>query len=173
MEVAATISSTGSGNSLRRAFPAARRMPAFTLVEIILAVAIFAVMTGGAAVFLGGSQDEDDLSAARRTLEEAARGARTQALQSGRDQWVRLFSSRVGATSFPPGIQLDLLTPQEMSAGIRTWGSPEDLSGYAWYFSRYGWLEPLRIRLRTAGGRQESFSFAALTGELIPEPGVR
>ena len=173
MEVAATISSTGSGNSLRRASSAARRMSAFTLVEIILAVAIFAVMMGGAAVFWGSSQDEDDLSAARRSLEEAAQQARVQALQSGQDQWVRLFSGRVGTTSLPPGIQLDLLTPQEISAGIRSWGKPDSRSGYPWYFSRYGWLEPLRIRLRTKDEKQQAFSFTALTGELIPDPGVR
>lgn len=173
MEVPATISSTGSGSRLRREFSARWRVPAFTLVEIILAVAIFAVMMGGAAVFLGSSSKDDDLSAARRILEEAAQVARAQALQTGRDQWVRLFTNRVGAAPLGSGLQLDLLTPQEMSAGIRSWGRPDSVGGYAWYFSRYGWLEPLRVRLRTADGKQQSFSFAALTGELLLEPAGR
>jgi hypothetical protein len=138
-----------------------------------LAVAIFAVMMGGAAVFLGSSSGEDDLSVARRFLEEAAQGARTQALQSGRDQWVRLYTNRVGTNTLPGGIQLDLLTPQEMSSGIRSWGRPDAPAGYPWYFSRYGWLEPVRIRLRGPDERQQIFTFAALTAELIPEAGGR
>lgn len=173
MEAAATISSTGSGSRLRRVLSKRRRLSAFTLVEIILAVAIFAVMMGGGVVFLGSLGGEDDLTAAQRILTEAAQEARLRALQTGQDQSIRLFTNRVGATSFPPGVQLDLLTPQEMSAGIRSWGKPDSASGYPWYFSRYGWLEPLRIRLREAEGAQQSFSFAALTGELIPEPGSR
>lgn len=173
MEVAATISFTGSGSRWRRGSPERRPLSAFTLVEIILAVAIFAVMMGGAAVFWGSSGEDDELSAARRSLEEAARTARSQALQTGQDQWVRLFTNRVGVTPLGSGVQLDLLTPQEMSAGIRSWGRPDSTAGYAWYFSRYGWLEPLRVRLRTTDGQQTAFSFAALTGELIPEAGPR
>lgn len=173
MEAAATISSTENGSNLRRGLFGRHGGPAFTLVEIILAVAILAVMLGAGAMFLGTSAGEDDLSATQRILEEAVQGARQQALETGRDQWVRLFTNRVGTASFASGVQLDLLTPQEMSAGVRSWGRPDANGGYPWYFSRYGWLEPVRIRLRGPDQEQRIFTFAALTGELIPEIGAR
>lgn len=172
MEAGTTISSTASRSRPWRGFCGRRPEGGFTLVEIILAVAIFTVMVGGAAVFLGSNSAEDEFSRARRSLEEAAQQARAQALQSGRDQWVSLYTNGVAESPFAPGIELDLLTPQEMSAGIYTWGRPAS-RGYDWYFSRYGWLEPLRVRLRARGGQEQTFFFAALTAELIAEPAGR
>lgn len=130
-------------------------------------------MMGGGVVFLGHLGGEDEMTTAQKILTEAAQETRLQALQTGRDQSLRLFTNRVGTKCLGSGIQLDLLTPQEMSAGIQSWGKPDSATGYPWYFSRYGWLEPLRVRLRAADGAQQSFSFAALTGELIPEPVAR
>lgn len=167
--VATTTSCT---ESPKRVFGSPRsRLPGagFTLVEIILVVAIAAVMMGGAAVFLTGEFSiQNDFSVAREALEMAIQGARNQALQGGRDQQVLLFTNQVARTKLPAGMELNIISPAEISAGIRSWGRPPK-SGYAWYFSSYGWIEPLRIRLRMEDGQWETFSFAALTGELIPE----
>lgn len=172
MEETATISSTESGSRLTQPRPGATWASAFTLVEIILAVAILAVMMGGAVVFMGGSSAEDEFSLAQRALESAAQEARAQALQANRDQYVMLLTNGPAKSQFGPGISLDLLTPQEISAGIRDWGTPGS-RGYSWYFSRYGWLEPLHVQLRSRDGQKRAFVFVALTGELIPDLAFR
>lgn len=173
MAAPATILFT-EGKSRLSGFGSSQGVPgAFTLVEVILAVAIAAVMMGGAVLFLREGLAEDEFAIARQALEDAAQKARADALRTGQDRWVSLFANGVENEKFPPEVKMDLLTPQEISAGVRTWGKPPEKTGYPWFFSRYGWLEPVRIRLRTEGGRQEAYSFAALTGELIPEPLIR
>ena len=168
MEVAATTSFTArqSKADLVRLSQAEPR--GFTLVEIILAVAIAAVVMGGGAVLLTSGLGQDDFADARRALEEAAQSARTQALQSGEDQFVLLHSNGVGEAKFSEGTRLVLITSRDVSQGERTWANPER-AGTRWFFSRYGWLEPIRMQLRAEGRKSESFTFAALTGELIPE----
>lgn len=168
MGAATTISSTARQSKADPIRFSRAKPGAFTLVEIILAVAIAAVVMGGGAVLLTSGLGQDDFADARRALEEAAQSARTQALQSGGDQCVLLYTNGVGGSKFAKGTRLVLITSRDVSRGERAWANPER-GGTRWFFSRYGWLEPIRMQLRTEGRKPESFTFAALTGELIPE----
>lgn len=168
MEAATTISSTARRSKADPIRFSRTKPEGFTLVEIILAVAIAAVVMGGGAVLLTSGMGEDDFADARRALEEAAQSARTQALQNGQDQFVLLFTNGVGGAKFGGGTRLVLITSRDVSRGERSWANPER-AGTRWFFSRYGWLDPIRMQLRAEGRKPESFTFAALTGELIPE----
>ena len=141
----------------------------FTLVEIVLVIAIGVVFFGGAAVLLTTTGGDKDLIAARKQLEIAARSSREAALREGRKKVVVLNDTGVGGAAFSGGVEMDLITPQDLSVGRRGWGRPKD---YQWTFTGGGLVEPIRVRLRR-GANVEQFSFSALTGETTTEPAER
>jgi len=133
----------------------------FTLVEIVLVIAIAVVFFGGAAVLLTSGAGDRDLGEARQNLEQAARAAREQALRNGAKQVVVLNANGPANGPFPAGVEMLLITPLDLSLGRKGWGRPED---YKWSFTAGGLVEPIRVRLQK-GEAAEQFSFSALTGE--------
>ena len=149
-----------------RQFPARRTAAGgFTLVEIVLVIAIAVVFFGGAAVLLTSSTGDKDLNKARRDLEQAARSAREEALRSGSKQVVVLNANGPAGGPFASGVEMLLITPLDLSLGKKGWGTPED---YKWSFTAGGLVEPIRVRLQK-GEAAEQFSFSALTGESLSE----
>jgi len=137
----------------------------FTLLEVMLAVGIGVVFMGGAVVFLSSTGGDKDLAKARRILEDQAGQARENALRFGREQRVVLNAKGIGGEVFPDGIEMDLITPQDLALGRRGWVIPLD---YQWLFTGSGLVEPIRVRLRH-DDNIEQFSFGALTGETMTE----
>lgn len=137
----------------------------FTLVEIVLVIAIGVVFFGGAALLLTTSAGDKDLTEARRQLQQAAREARVAALSQGAKQIVVLNARGIGGGTFPGGVVMDLITPRDLAVGLKGWGRPLD---YRWTFTGGGLVEPIRVRLRK-GATVEQFSFSALTGETLTE----
>jgi prepilin-type N-terminal cleavage/methylation domain-containing protein len=137
----------------------------FTLLEVMLAVGIGVVFMGGAAVFLTSTGGDKDLARARRILEDQAGLARENALRFGRAQRVVLDLKGAGGKSFPEGVEMELITPEDLAVGRRGWGKPQD---YQWLFTGSGLVEPIRVRLRH-DNNIEQFSFGALTGESTNE----
>ena len=137
----------------------------FTLLEVMLAVGIGVVFMGGAVVFLSSTGGDKDLAKARKILEDQAGQARENALRFGREQRVVLNAKGIGGEVFPDGIEMDLITPQDLALGRRVWGKPQD---YPWLFTGSGLVEPIRVRLRH-DNNTEQFSFGALTGETMTE----
>jgi len=137
----------------------------FTLVEILLVIAMGVVFFGGAALLLMDSPGDKDVVDSRELLQEVARAARLAALSQGKKQVVVLNVTGVGGKSFSGGVQMDLITPRDMAAGLKGWGRPLD---YDWTFTAGGLVEPIRVRLRK-GDVLEQFSFSALTGEILNE----
>lgn len=145
--------------------PGKARHAGFTLLEVMLAVGIGVVFMGGAAVFLSSTGGDKELAQARKVLEDQAGQAREKALESGREQRVMLNAQNVGGEEFPDGVSMDVITPQDLAQGRRSWGKPQD---YAWLFTGSGLVEPIRVRLRHHEN-VEQFSFGALTGETLTE----
>ena len=139
----------------------------FTLLEIILAVGIGVIFMGGAVVFLSSTGEDREIRAARESLEEAAGLAREKALSSGREQHVLLTEEAVNGEQLPAGVEMSLITTEDLVAGRRSWGKPPR-DGFAWLITGGGLVEPIRVRLRHAGNQMQ-FSFSALTGESITE----
>lgn len=131
----------------------------------MLAVGIGVVFMGGAVVFLTSTGGDKDLARARKILEEQAGQARERALASGREQRIRLNPGNAGGESFPEGVSMDVITPQDLAQGRRGWGKPQD---YSWLFTGSGLVEPIKVRLRH-DSNVEQFSFGALTGETVTE----
>jgi prepilin-type N-terminal cleavage/methylation domain-containing protein len=137
----------------------------FTLIEIVLAIAIGVVFMGGAAVFLSSKGGDQDLESARKLLEERAGQAREKALSTGRAQRVVLGERGVDGSAFPAGVEMMIVTPLDRSKGKSGWKTPED---YQWLFTGGGLVEPLRVLLKH-NENEEQFSFSALTGESVTE----
>jgi len=137
----------------------------FTLIEIVLAIAIGVVFMGGAAVFLSSTGGDRDLESARKLLEEKAGQAREKALSTGRTQRVVLGGRGVDGSAFPNGVEMMFVTPLNRSKGESGWKTPED---YQWLFTGGGLVEPLRVLLKH-NENEEQFSFSALTGESVTE----
>ena len=104
----------------------------FTLIEIVLAIAIGVVFMGGAAVFLSSTGGDRDLESARKLLEERAGQAREKALSTGRAQRVVLGGRGVDGRPFENGVELMIVTPLDRSKGKSGWKTPED---YQWLFT--------------------------------------
>ena len=138
----------------------------FTLIEIVLAIAIGVVFMGGAAVFLSSTGGDRDLESARKLLEERAGQAREKALSTGRAQRVVLGAGGVDGSAFENGVEMLIVTPLDRSKGRNGWKTPED---YEWLFTGGGVVEPLRVLLKH-NENEEQFSFSALTGESVTEP---
>jgi prepilin-type N-terminal cleavage/methylation domain-containing protein len=137
----------------------------FTLVEIVLVIAIGVVFFGGAAVLLTTTAGDKDLTKARQELEQAARSAREQALRSGSKKVVVLNAGGLDGGAFPSGVEMLLITPRDLALGFGGWGRPLD---YQWTFTGGGLVEPIRVRLQK-GEKADQFSFSALTGETFNE----
>jgi len=137
----------------------------FTLIEIVLVIAIGVVFMGGAAVFLASTGGDKELARARKMLEDQAGQARENSLRFGREQRVVLNANGVGGEVFPEGVEMRLITPEDLAQGRRGWGKP---LAYQWLFTGSGLVEPIRVRLRH-DRNTEQFSFSALTGETITE----
>ena len=137
----------------------------FTLIEIVLAIAIGVVFMGGAAVFLSSTGGDKDLAMARSLLEEQAGAAREKALETGLAQRVMLGGRGVGGQPFPDEVEMMIVTPLERSKGRSGWKTPED---YEWLFTGGGLVEPLQVLLKH-GDNEVQFSFSALTGESVTE----
>lgn len=137
------------------------RTGAFTLVEIILVMAIGVVLAGGAAVLLLATTGDRDLADTRALLEKAAAEARKKALSSGASQRVTIATAEVEGRPIPAEVEMSIATP-----GRKIWTQYRE--GYQWLFTGGGLVEPIRVRLRHAGNT-EQFSFSALTGESITE----
>ena len=137
----------------------------FTLIEIVLAIAIGVVFMGGAAVFLSSTGGDKDLAMARSLLEEQAGAAREKALETGVSQRVMLGGRGVGGQRFPDEVEMMIVTPLFLSLGQRGWKIPED---YEWLFTGGGVVEPIQVLLKH-GDNEVQFSFSALTGESVTE----
>jgi type II secretory pathway pseudopilin PulG len=143
----------------------------FTLLEIILAVGIGVIFMGGAVVFLSSTGEDREIRRAREIFEEAAGLAREKALGSGQSQLVLLEEKAVNGEALPEGVEMGLITTEDLVAGRRSWGKPPE-EGFRWLVTGGGLVEPIRVRLRHAGN-EEQFSFSALTGESITEKAER
>ena len=133
----------------------------FTLLEIILAVGIGVIFMGGAVVFLSTTGGDRDLIQYRKMLEEEVGTAREKALGTGMQQRILLNARAVAEKEFPGEVEMDFITPEDLSRGRRGWSKPEN---YQWLITGGGLVEPIRVRLRHGENREE-FDFNALTGE--------
>jgi general secretion pathway protein H len=104
-----------------------RRTPGFTLIEMMVCLAILAVVLTLLPPLLGRTRDNAALAEAARTLAAALRETRDEAITTGRDTSLAIdlasgtFRDGSGKVqSLPPGIRLSLVTTTQERLGERS-----------------------------------------------------
>jgi len=133
----------------------------FTLIEIVLVIAMGVLFMGGAAVFLASTGGDKEVIKTRRMLEEAAGEAREKALATGQSQRIVVSTSKINGQPIPIDVEMSLSVARR-----KNWEQYGE--GYMWLVTGGGLVEPIRVRLRH-DRNTEQFSFSALTGETITE----
>jgi prepilin-type N-terminal cleavage/methylation domain-containing protein len=147
---------------------------AFTLLEILVVLALMAVLFTLAAVHFGGISEERALAEPATEIKALARKAQRTAVLENRSQTLSITPSRVGDVNIPTDVQL-LVRPW----GTKQWHRPggEDKSpAFAWNFDPSGLCEPIGLRLELGPSSYE-IDFHPLTGgvdeervEIIAQP---
>lgn len=141
----------------RRSGPAA-----FTLLEVLMALALFAVVAAAAAPLLldafAGSRAEE----AAQAVEEAALALHSEALAQGRRR-----AAGLSAGGLTPGRPL----PDGWRLEVRRLSEPrfrKPREGETWEFNSAGICEPLALRL-SGDGQSVELKFDPLTAQSINE----
>ena len=152
------------------------RRGAFTLMEMVVVLAIMVLLTGFFAVQFGENTDEELLSPVAQDLKQLARQAVTEAaayredyailLDPGQFQLVRGQGAGAGG-AVSLAVEETRSIPEGLIVGVRWFGDPEwkPVEGQAWLFRSGGLCEPIEIRLEIP--RSKAFielAFDPLTG---------
>ena len=160
----------GRGGPFPARYPAFRSSaPAFTILEIVMVLAITVLLIGAATPALTGMLRAEQLKAPARELEAMAITARCNALAEQRPYQIVLRpdgfqlerpggEARDGVLAnftLPGGVDFELATwPEEK------WGKPKR---HVWYFAPTGLCEPIRVMFRK-GDSYFSQKYSAVTG---------
>lgn len=145
-----------------------RRPPAgFTLLEMMIVIALIAIMFVGTAPLISASSRERRLRAAAEKIEEMVRSERSKAQAAGERRVLEarpagfFEKSRKGreVLAMPEGAAITLRAPDGK------WNKPE---GQEWEFSPIGMVTPLSVRLQEDDAWME-IDFDLLTGRLAEE----
>lgn len=140
---------------------------AYTLIEIMLVLALIAIMFLGAAPLVSASMRERRLRSAAEDIEGMVRAQRSQALTSGERRVLRIESS--GFYDKSKKHKLVLASQKSELMSVRLPGSDwSDPDGQDWEFSPIGMVTPLSVRLKE-GASWIEVDFDLLTGRVADE----
>ena len=131
----------------------------FTLLEIIIALTLVAILVGASLPYL---YDSYATSAGERSMEDITsltQETRRQAMENGEMRFLKISSKGLGDRELPDGWVLEI-------KGLNDSKFHPPARDQRWEFSSAGICEPLSLRL-THGDRQLVTSFDALTGQPI------
>ena len=136
----------------------ARKRGGFTLLEIIIALALVAILVSAALPYLFDAFANGAGDRASSSLAEKASETRSTAIESGTNQQLLLTPTGIGGSPLPNGWSLQI-----KGLNDNKFHPPE--RGRTWEFTRAGVCEPLTIRIveEGRGGRFIETTFDALT----------
>jgi prepilin-type N-terminal cleavage/methylation domain-containing protein len=160
-----------------------KRPPGFTLIEVVIVLAIATIIMGSAAGFLIYSSDERLLRDASGEIEVLAKRARMTAIlqqtpyavefregvvrvlpfaQAGQDEKKTVGGHRIGGQPSLPPVSEDrqFVLKEGMRVSVRRWNSEEWFSTlkdtvHVWRFDPNGLCEPISVRLNLEKGWSE------------------
>ncbi|HEY8903170.1 MAG TPA: prepilin-type N-terminal cleavage/methylation domain-containing protein [Chthoniobacterales bacterium] len=140
---------------------------AYTLIEIMLVLALIAIMFLGAAPLVSASMRERRLRSAAEDIEGMVRDQRLQALTAGERRVLRIEPT--GFYDKGKKHKLVLASQKSELMSVRLPGSDwSDPDGQDWEFSPIGMVTPLSVRLKE-GPSWIEVDFDLLTGRVADE----
>ena len=139
---------------------------AFTLLEILVVLALMGVLFTLAAVHFGGISEERALAEPATEIKALARKAQRTAVLENRPQTLSITPSAVGDVTVPAGVQL-LVRPWGTTQWLRP-GGDNKAPAFAWNFDPSGLCEPIGLRLERGPSSYE-IDFHPLTGGVDEE----
>ena len=130
---------------------------AFTLLEIIIALALVAILVSASLPYLFDSFASAEGDKAADAITEIAQETRRKAIEAGHRESLPLTAGKVGVASLPSGWKLEVMTLNDAK-----FHPPS--KGQSWNFSAAGICEPLSLRLSGRDG-QITLRFDALTAQ--------
>lgn len=135
--------------------------PGFTLLEIIIALALVAILISASLPYLFDSFASTEGERAMENIIAKARETRSEAMEKGETRQFLITSSGVEGIPLSGGWKLEVM-------GINDSKFHEPARNQVWKFNAAGICEPLTLRL-SHGERQVSETFDALTGQPVHE----
>jgi prepilin-type N-terminal cleavage/methylation domain-containing protein len=142
--------------------------PGFTLLEIMMVLALIAIIFIGSAPLIVASSRERSMRDAASEIEAMVRAERHDVMASGERRVLEIRP----AGFFEKGLKPREVLPMTKAAkltfrapGERDWGKP---TGQEWEFSPIGMVTPLSVRLEN-GDYWMELDFDMLTGRLAEE----
>lgn len=161
-----------------------RRGRGFTLLEVLIVLAVMILFVGFFGLYFEGSAEEEALARVTVDLKGAALKSKKRSFTFRRNQFI-VFGQRAFWTtenpptpddpvpalgpdaerfSLPPGVEVRLLAP-----GSDRWA---DARGHVWTFRASGLSDPLQVRF-TAGDSYSELDFNVLTALAEEETVIR
>lgn len=133
----------------------------FTLLEIIIALALVAILISASLPYLFDSFASTEGERSMETIVAKARETRAEAIEKGETRQLRITSSGVDGIPLSGGWKLEVM-------GINDFKFHEPARNQVWKFNAAGICEPLSLRL-SHGEHQVNEKFDALTGQPVHE----
>ena len=143
--------------------PSAGRGGGFTLLEIIIALALIAILAAASLPYLLDSFAGSAGERATEAIVSRVKEVRLKAIETGTRQDLELTTAGIAGTPLPKGWKLEIkgLNDSRFRAPSR---------GEIWSFNAAGICEPVQFLLRDGDGSRETvLSFDPLTGQLLPD----
>lgn len=131
----------------------------FTLLEIIIALALVAILISASLPYLFDSFASTEGERAMDTIIVKARETRAEAMDKGETRQLRITSSGIEGIPLSGGWKLEV-------RGMNDSKFHEPARNQVWKFNAAGICEPLSLRL-SHGERQVTETFDALTGQTV------
>lgn len=157
---------TLESNNARRPAAGAR---GFTLLELMLVIALIAIVFVGMMPLMTASMREKKLRADAEKIEEMVRAQRADARVDGRRRTLEIRSKGFFGRTAKSGPGLVLGAPGGTGFYVRYPGAQwEKPLGQIWEFSPIGMVTPFSVRLENGGAWME-VDFDMLTGRVTEE----